>query len=149
MALLQRIIQNIFVKFLLKNPSVNLCVCVRACVRVCVRACVHVCLRVYVCLRVRACVCVYTFPPWRLLPTARRLRHTYLRGTDQRCYILSIIAGVSAKFLHLHFEICHILPPKTKLQLTENWRENDDIWLREKMISVDIRYKSAHHHTDK
>ena len=128
-------------------PLLTVCVCVwaRARARACVRACMCVCVCVFACVR----VCVYTFPPWRLLPTARRLRHTYLRGTDQRCYILSIIAGVSAKFLHLHFEICHILPPKTKLQLTENWRENDDIWLREKMISVDIRYKSAHHHTDK
>ena len=28
---------------------------------------------------------------------------TYLRGTDKRCYAVSIIPGASAKFLHLHF----------------------------------------------
>ena len=28
-------------------------------------------------------------------------------------------------------------------------RKRYDIWLREKMISADIGYKSAHHHTDK
>ena len=28
---------------------------------------------------------------------------TYLRGTDQRCSVVSIIPGASAKFLHLQF----------------------------------------------
>ena len=52
-------------------------------------------------LLARARVCVYS-------STVRASSHCktsviYLRGMDQRWYVVSIIAGASAKFLHLHF----------------------------------------------
>ena len=102
---------------------VCVCVCARACVHACM--CVRVCMGVCVC--VRACVFIL-FHRGDFLRLQDVWDTLNLRGTDQRCYILSIVPGVSAKFLHLHFEICHILPPKTKLQFTENWRENDMIY---------------------
>ena len=51
---------------------------------------------VFVCVCVCVCVCLYSSTV-KASPTA------YLRGTDHRCYAVSIIVGASAKFVHLHF----------------------------------------------
>ena len=112
---------------------------------------VCVCVRVYICVCVCVCVCVclYSFTCW-LLSTARRLWHT-LRCSDQRSLVVSIISGASAKFFYLHIWKCHITPQRRKPQPTLNWRENNMIYnvLREKMIYIDIGYKSTHQQTNK
>ena len=65
--------------------------------------CVYVC--VCVCACVRACVCLYSSTCWFLL-AARRLWHTWdVRIND---LLLWVLLRASAKFLHLHFQICHI-----------------------------------------
>ena len=51
---------------------------VRACVRACVSACVHACMRVHMCVRARACVCVC-----RLAAPARALQEEW-RGEEWR-----------------------------------------------------------------
>ena len=57
-----------------------------------------------------------------------KMFETYLRSTDKRCYVVSIIPGAPAKFLHLYFQKCYISLRKTKLQVAGNWRENDMIY---------------------
>ena len=57
-----------------------------------------------------------------------KMSETYLRSTDKRCYVVSIIPGAPAKFLHLYFQKCYISLRKTKLQVAGNWRENDMIY---------------------
>ena len=47
----------------------------------------------------------------------RKMSETYLRGTEQQSCVVNIYLGASAKFLHLRK--CHISPPKTILQLTD------------------------------
>ena len=37
------------------------------------------------CNSTRVCVCVYTLPPWRLLPSAKCLRHTWGYGSTMLC----------------------------------------------------------------
>ena len=64
--------------------------------------------------RARACVCVYSST--MKASSVCKMSDTCLRGTDQRCYVVSIIRCASAKFLHLSIRKCHISPPKTKLQ---------------------------------
>ena len=89
-------------------------------------------------------MCVYLCSSTLKASSVSKMSETYLRGTDQRCYVVSIIPGASAKFLHLHFRKCHISPPKTKLQHANKLDRNDMIHLsREKMIYIDIVYKSA------
>ena len=60
-------------------------------------------------------MCVYLCSSTLKAPSVSKMSETYLRGTDQRCYVVSIIPGASAKFLHLHFWKCHTSPSKTKL----------------------------------
>ena len=86
----------------------------------------------FVCVCVCVCVCVYVCvfllfhrKGFFLL---QRLSGRYLRGTDQRPFVVSIISGASAKFFNLGFQKCHISPPKTTLQQLTNWRENDMIY---------------------
>ena len=50
-------------------------------------------------------------------------------GTDQRCYVVSIICCAVAKFPHLGIWKYHISPPKTKTPVLTNWRENDMIYM--------------------
>ena len=67
-----------------------------------------VCVCVYVCV----CVCLYSSTSW-FLPAAWRLWHTWdVRNND---LLLRVLLGASAKFLHLHFWVYHISPPKTKI----------------------------------
>ena len=54
-----------------------------------------------VCVCVCVCVCLY-------FSTVKcsfdfKTSATYFRGTDQRCYVVSVIPGASAEFFHLHF----------------------------------------------
>ena len=83
------------------------------------------------------CVCVYVCVLFRRegffrLQDVRDM----LEGTNQRCYVVSILRCATAKFLHLSIGKCHISPPKTKTPVTANWRENEyDIYCHcEKMI---------------
>ena len=64
------------------------CVCVCVCVCVCCVVCVCVCVRVCV------CVCLYSYTTKVLFVC--KISEAYLRGADQRCYVLSVITGVSA-----------------------------------------------------
>ena len=63
--------------------------------------CQGVCVRVRVCVCV--CVCVWLYSSTVETFSDCKISETYLRGTDERCYVVSIIPGASAKFLHLHF----------------------------------------------
>ena len=75
---------------------------------------------------------------------------TYLRGTDQRCYVVSIIPGASCQvpsfpFLKLsYFKSKDETPARRKLE-----RKRYDTWFLEKMIYIDVGYKSATQQTDK
>ena len=91
------------------------------------------------------CVCLYSST--LKVSSVCKMSETYLRGTDQRCFVVSIIPYASAKFLHLHFWKCHITPPKMKLQHADKLERNNMIYLaREKMIYFDMGYKSASEH---
>ena len=61
-------------------------------------------------------------------------------------WVLFQVLLLSSVISILKYVIFH--PPKTKLQLVENWSDKD-IRLREKMVYIGIGYKSAHHQTDK
>ena len=99
--------------------------------------CVFVCLFVRVCVCVCVCVCLYSSTV--KASSVCKMSETHVRGIDQRCYVLSIIPGASAKFLHLRIWKCHISPPKMKLL-----RRNHMLYLAgEMMICFDIGYKSA------
>ena len=98
------------------------------------------------------CVCVCVFLHVRVFlysSTVKassdcKMSETYLRGTDQRCYVVSTIPGASANFLHLDIWKCNISPPKTKLQHTDKLERNDMVYSgNEKMIYIDIGYKSS------
>ena len=92
---------------------------------------------VFVCLFVCVCVCLYSSTV--KASSVCKMSETHVRGIDQRCYVLSIIPGASAKFLHLRIWKCHISPPKMKLL-----RRNHMLYLAgEMMICFDIGYKSA------
>ena len=83
----------------------SVCVCVCACA--CVRACVCV----------RACAYVGSF----------RLQDVWDILEDQRCYVVSIISRVSAKFVHIHFWKCQYFTSiRQKSSTLTNWR--DMIW---------------------
>ena len=84
------------------------------------RVCVCVCVCLCVCVSVCVFILFHREGFFRLQDV-----DTCLRGTDQRCYVVSIIRCASAKFLHLSIRKCHISPPKTKLQEATNWRENE------------------------
>ena len=64
------------------------------------------CVWVYVCVCVCVCVCVVCVCLYSSNVKSSsecKMSETYLRGTDQRCYSVSIISGASTKFLYLHF----------------------------------------------
>ena len=90
------------------------------------------------CVCVCVCVCLNLSTCW-FLPAVWRLWHTWeVRIND---LLLRLFLGAFAKFHHLYFWIYHISPPKTK---TPTGEKTDDIILAlEKMIYVDIGYKSA------
>ena len=54
-----------------------------------------------------SCACVYVsvclYSSTEEVSSNCKTSETYLRGTDQRCYVVSIIPGASTYFLHLHF----------------------------------------------
>ena len=59
--------------------------------------CVCVCVYVCVCM----CVCVFVSSFTVKASYVSKISEKYLRGTDQQCYVVSIIPGASAKFLPL------------------------------------------------
>ena len=87
------------------------CVCVYACVCVCVCVCVYVCVYVRVSVCARAYVCVFIL--FHLLVSSdckKSVTYIHVRIKD---LLLCVLLGASAKFLHLHFRIYHISPPKS------------------------------------
>ena len=67
---------------LVSNPSMGVCVCVRACACMCVCVCAHVCMCVCVsvCVCVYVCVCTTSLPYWpRMMNTLSEAR-TQARG---------------------------------------------------------------------
>ena len=92
---------------------------------VCVYLCICVCLCVCVCV----CVCVYVYSFIVKSSSVCKMFETYLKGTDQRCYVVSIIPDASTKFLDLHFWKCQYFTSKGKTlprgQTGEKW---DDIF---------------------
>ena len=99
------------------------------------------------------CECVfvffYTLPPWNLCSTARRRRHTWEVPINDVEYHSRCFCQVpSSPFLKMS---C-IPPPKTPKDENSSEhkleRKRYDIWFREKMIYIDIGYKSAAQHTD-
>ena len=109
--------------------SLVLFVCVRACVCVCVCMCVCVCVCVFVSVPVFVCVCLCVCLYSSIVnpPSICKISQTYFRDTDQRCYVVSIIPGASAKFLHQRIWKCHMSPPKTKLQHTYKLESNQSV----------------------
>ena len=101
---------------------------------------------VYACVCVFVCVCLYS----SVLEASSdcKTSETYFRGTDQRCYVVSIISrhqDLSSSFLNMsYFTSEYETPARRKLE-----RKRYDITLCEKMIYIDVGYKSADHQTDK
>ena len=103
--------------------------------------CVCVCVCVCVCLCV--CVCVYILPPWMFLPSAKCPRHTWGYGSTVLCCEYKLTA------------LCQVPSwPYLKMPYFTSKDENSSrsstgektIWydvLREKIIYIDIWYKSA------
>ena len=91
---------------------------------------------VCVCVCVCMCVCVCLYSSTVKASSVCKMSVTCLRGTDQRCYVVSIIRCASAKFLHLSIRKCHISPPKTKTPGSRELERKryDTYVLREKMI---------------
>ena len=77
-------------------------------------------------LLARACVCVYTLPPWRLLPTARRLWHTWgVWINDDMLWVL-LLELLPSSFISISkYVIFHLR--RRNSSLSTNWRENDMI----------------------
>lgn len=112
----------------------------------CLCFCMCVWFSVWMCVCVFVCVCMslYSFTVKASLPAP--ISWTYLRGTDQRSCVVTVISGSSTTFLHLRFEECHISPPKTKLQQLKNWREYDLIYCplgRRYILMKDISQTSS------
>ena len=61
------------------------------------------CARARVCVCVCVCVCLCLYSATVKPSSVRKISDKYFRGTDQRCYVVSIIQAASAEFLHLHF----------------------------------------------
>ena len=79
-----------------------------------------VCVCVCVCVCACVCVCVYTLPLWSLLPTARRLRHTWgIRINDAMLWVsFHVLLQVpSSPFLNvLYFTSEDETPARRKLK---------------------------------
>ena len=82
---------------------------------------------VCVCVCVCACVCVCVWFILFHLEGFFLLQDVWDIREDLRCYVVSIISGVFAKFLHIHFWKCQYFTSirRTSITLT-NWRET--IW---------------------
>ena len=88
----------------------------------CSSVCVCVCLCLCLCVCVSVCLCVYTLPPRRLLLPARYQRILEGYGSTMLCCVYHsrcFCQVPSPPFLKMPYS-----PPKTKLQLADNWREN-------------------------
>ena len=94
--------------------------------------CVCVCVSVCVCVCVCVCLCFFTLKASYVC----KMSGTYLRCTDQRCYVVSIIPGASAKFLDLRFWKCHISPPITKLQHADKLDKKK--WVLYQLLAVKV-----------
>ena len=122
------------------QTAVCVCVCVCVCV-VCVCVCVYVCV----------CVCLYSSTVKASSNCERS--GTYLRGTDQRCYVeyhFKCFCQVpSSPFLKMSYISAPKTPKYENPSEHKLERKRYDIWFRENTIYIDIGYKSAAHQTDK
>ena len=119
----------------LQSVAVCVCVCVYVCVCVCVCAC--------------ACVCVCSFN--EKTSSVCEMSETYLRGTDRstilcceyqsRCFC----QVPSSPFLKMSYFISKD-ETSARRQLE---RKRYNVWFQEKMIYIDIGYKSATQQIDK
>ena len=101
------------------------------------------------------CVCVITF--FHLLVSSGCTTSlTYVRWSDQRSFVVSIIRSLcqvsSSPFPNLSYFTSkdensspHFTGEKTNDIMLETWKHYDIIPVREKMIYMDIWYKSAHY----
>ena len=88
-------------------------------------ACVCVCVCVCLCV----CVCVF-YSSTGKASSVCKISETFLKGTDQQCYVVSIIPGASAKLLHLHFWKCQYYTSGMPTNCRETiW----DIWLAKRL----------------
>ena len=86
-----------------------------------------------VCVCVCVCVYVYTFPPWSVLSTSRRLRHTLeVRINDVMLWVLFLELLPSSFISISKYVIFQLRRTNSSLPKTE--RKWYDIMLREKMI---------------
>ena len=141
--------------------SVCVCVCVCACARVCVFSCVCACVYmcVYVCLVVcvrvcvRVCVCVCLYSSTVKASSNCKTSVTCLRGTNQQCYIDYHSRCFCQVLLSLFLKMSYISPSKTTKNENPSERKLErkwyGTWFHEKMIYIDVGYKSAAQQTDK
>ena len=95
-----------------------------------------------VCVCVCVCVCVYSSTV--KASSVCKISDTCLRGTDQRCYVVSITRSASAKFLHLSIRKCHISLQRRKLQWPRTGKKTNMIYIATaKRWYTDIRCRSA------
>ena len=97
------------------------------------------------CVCVCVCVCVFILLHL-LLSSGCTTSVTYIEVWINDL-LLWVFLGALAKFHHLYFWICHISTPKTKTpadRLLER-KLYDIMFALEKMIYIDIGYKSAHY----
>ena len=80
-------------------------------------------------LMVCGCVCVYILPPWRLLPSARCLQHTWWPGSTIMCceYYSGCFCQVH---LSRYLKMSYFTSKDENSSQTQNWRENDMIYWR-------------------
>ena len=136
---------------------VCVCTCVYVCLVVCVCVCVYMCVCVFSC--VCACVCVCVFACVCLYSSTVKASSncktsvTYLRGTNQRCYIDYHSRCFCQVLLSLFLKMSYISPSKTTKDENPSEgkleRKRYDTWFHEKMIYIDVGYKSAAQQTDK
>ena len=106
-------------------------------------SCVCVCVCVCVCICVCMCMCLYFSTV--TASSDCKTSVTYLKGTDQRCCVVSIIPVASNRFLHLRVCKSHISPPKTKTPAHSKLERKlyDILMAGKKMIYTDIGFKST------
>ena len=98
-----------------------------------------------------ACMCLYSSTV--KASSVCKTSETYLRGTDQRCYVEYYPRSFSQVPSSPFLKMSYISPPKTPKSENSSEqkleRKRYDIWFRENMIYIDIGYKSAAQQTDK
>ena len=93
-------------------------------------------------------VCVYTVPLWKLLPTAKRLWHAWGVQINNVMFWVLFQLLLPSSFISISkYVIFHLRRRHSTCLKLE--RKRYDARLHEKMIYIDIGYKSVLHQTDK